>query len=215
MAPGGLVVVWLSGPGHQVDIGAFQAHDTIIDMSAFVDILGHSHTKQNDNQDIFVDLEMKRNPISAANIKAHGIPYGLWEKYRQKFNYKPVIKFDQLEKIETTNIFMEFYNAEVESYNSANIYMDTFSMRAIIKQINLIWIGNWAGKKQKYSVIIEMDEPEIKQAFDEVYGKYYNEHAELLIEVNRGNDQYRIFLEGNGKKVELKNFKGDIMLGGK
>jgi hypothetical protein len=34
----------------------------------------------------------------------------------------------------------------------------------------------------------------------------------LIVEINRGNDDFRIYLQGNGKRVELHQSKGEIYL---
>lgn len=211
MAPGGMVVVWLSGAGYKTEVGSFQAHDTIIAMPTFIDMIGSGHSPENDDQSIFVSRIMKDSAI-AENFKVKGLPLGLWQKYRQKFNIKPTLVYDQLVEVNTYNMQMDFYNGEQYYWNLADIKNTEYGLRARINKVIFNWFIPWAGKNQGFQLDIRMDEEEIMQAYEEVYGKPANGQGELLVQINRGNDQYKIFLQGNGKKIELKKTQGEIML---
>jgi hypothetical protein len=211
MAPGGVVVVWLTGSAHQIDIGRFQAHKTTVDMKLFT---GRSDYKY--DQATYVK-SMLRDSDSAVseNLAKNGIPYGLWDKYRQRFIMRPVIIYDWPTSIKTSQLVLDYYSGEEETLDSTTIQKNEYTSRVRPQKFNFYWYVDWAGKKQGYQLPIEFNESEIMKAYAEIYSNASPDNkiqADLIVEVNRGNDEFRVFLQGNGKKVELLQSKGEIYL---
>jgi hypothetical protein len=210
MAPGGVVVVWLSGAAHEVDVCRFQATKTIIDMKDF--------TNRNDyeySQADYIQSTLEDSTI-AKNLAKNGIPLGLWDKYRQRFILRPKIVYDWIEPVKTQEILFNYYNGEADVLNAKMIEKNDYESRARPKKMLFYWYVDTLGKKQGYQLPIEFNEAEVMKAFAEVYGNNYNPEnkieGDLIVEVNRGNDDFRVFLQGNGKKVELHQSTGEIYL---
>ncbi len=85
VAPGGVVVVWLQGAHHRVEIGRYQAKDTVVDKNKFEPVPDVHETQEefyNWNYNHFVPQETQEK------IKKGGIPFGLWDEYRKKYNWR-------------------------------------------------------------------------------------------------------------------------------
>ncbi|MET3047588.1 DUF2931 family protein, partial [Flavobacterium covae] len=108
-APGGCIVVWLSGSNNRVEICRLQAKETFVDRNDFYDN-PHQRT-QKDFFDTMYDIAV---PDSIkAEIKQKGIPYGLWDQYREKYKYRFILKsYDEKDKF-THNYYL-YYNAEAD-----------------------------------------------------------------------------------------------------
>jgi hypothetical protein len=213
MAPGGVIVVWLSGAAHTVDVARFQATKTTVDMKDFTDRNDYEYSHAD-----YVKSMLRDMPDSSVsdNLAKNGIPYGLWDKYRQRFQLRPKIIYDWVSPVKTEQILLNYYNGEAEVINPELIEKSEYTSRARPKKILFYWYVDWAGKHQGYQLPIEFNEAEIMKAFTEVYGANYNPEnkieGDLVVEVNRGNDNFRVFLQGNSKKVELLQSTGEIYL---
>lgn len=212
MAPGGVVVVWLSGAGHIIDIGRFQATKTNINMNAFI---GRSDIKVDQDNYVKDFFSYKEAKEFKDNLEKNGIPYGLWDKYRQRFIMRPTVIYDWPKLIKTSQLALNYYSGEEETLDSATIEKNEYTSRVRPQKFSFYWYVDSAGKNQGYQLTVEFNEAEIMKAYAEVYGNASSENktqGDLIVEVNRGNDEYRVFLQGNGKKVELLQSTGEIYL---
>ena len=118
LAPGGVVVLWLVADWQRTEVGRFQAKETFVDVNSF------SNNSQNFTQDQFMQYYYEGfvPKESQERIKAHGIPYGLWDKYRLHYNYRFRIQFykDDKEKPERD---LSYFNGEREIFEGDQINM--------------------------------------------------------------------------------------------
>ncbi|MFC4412350.1 DUF2931 family protein, partial [Kaistella carnis] len=86
-APGGVIVIWLSAGHHRVEICRLQAKEVFVDVNDFY------QNADDENQQQFFDSWFKIAVPEATQeeIKEQGIPFGLWDNYREKFNYRFVL----------------------------------------------------------------------------------------------------------------------------
>ncbi|MET3047635.1 hypothetical protein ABXS96_14660, partial [Flavobacterium covae] len=86
-----------------------QAKETFVDRNDFYDN-PHQRT-QKDFFDTMYDIAV---PDSIkAEIAQKGIPYGLWDQYREKYKYRFILKsYDEKDKF-THNYYL-YYNAEAD-----------------------------------------------------------------------------------------------------
>lgn len=211
MAPGGVVVVWIQGINNQVEIGRYQAGPSQITMAQFIDVKGYSSDMSHDLSEL-VNSIMKDEPEATANLKAKGLQLGLWDTYREKFNLKPVVSFEQSHSAKVTELYMHFYNGEQEDLVADALQKPDYAERARIKNLRVKWTDEWAGKKTKYLLEVKMDEDEIFKACKEVYGANAKQPAEIMIQLNPGNNKYHLFLQNDTKKIELTKGEGNIYL---
>ena len=122
MAPGGIVVVWLTGSAHQIDVGRFQAQKTKVDMKDFAP---NAYTT---DQNLYVKKLVSDSSVSE-NLAKNGIPYGLWDKYRQRFFMRPVIIYDWPKPIKTSQLVLDYYSGEEETLDSVTIKKNEYASR--------------------------------------------------------------------------------------
>ena len=207
LAPGGMVVIWLNGGRHRVEVACFQAHKTSVDIKEFI-----RRSDANVNINTYVKEFFSFEPIAKEYLDKHGIPEGLWHKYRERFALRPVVTYDAHDPITTLGMDLFFYNGERDFLETEDIAKSIYPMRARVKKLLFNWKVQWANRNQTYQLEIEFDEAEIMKAHEDVYGNDPNTHGELLIDINNGYSHYHVFLQGNNKKVELFKTKGEIML---
>ncbi|KQT24170.1 hypothetical protein ASG22_09145 [Chryseobacterium sp. Leaf405] len=110
-APGGVIVVWLSGNHNRVEICRLQAKEVFVDRDDFYDN-PHARTQQGFFDTMF---EIQLPQDAQKSIKEKGIPFGLWDKYREKFKYRFIFKpYDEKDVIVTNDI--RYYNGEQRFY---------------------------------------------------------------------------------------------------
>jgi hypothetical protein len=105
---------------------------------------------------------------------------------------------------------MDFLNGEQEEIDSAGVNKIEYTDRARIRSINFNWSLQLGGKKQGFQLGITFEPAEIVKAYEEIYGKDNKGQGELLVQINRGNDHYQVFLQGDNKKIELHKIQGEI-----
>jgi hypothetical protein len=205
IAPGGVVVLWLSGSGIQVEAGRFQAKETIGNMAKFI---GREDVKV--SKDAYIKDELSRRKKVTDNLAKNAIPYGLWDKYRERFNFRPVVKYDQPQLVKISDLSLEYFNGEKDNMYPDRIQKNEFSQKARVKEMRAVWTASVANKPMGYVLDINFDEAEMFKAYQEVYADNPNQPAEIVAEVNRDNDRYKVFLQGNHKKIALLKQKGQI-----
>lgn len=106
ITPGGTVVVWVKALFEQIEIARFQAEE--IDLINVREVWPNSVISQED----FYNLE-KEFPEQYPYIKEHGVPFGIWDKYRTRFNWE--LKWDLPEEYEV-------YQYKISMFNKENCY---------------------------------------------------------------------------------------------
>lgn len=209
MAPGGIIVVWMQGVQHQLEIGRYQAKESNITMTEYIKLKGFSPDITHDITE-FTKGTLENDTAVLVNLKQKGFQYGLWDSYRRRYNLRPIINYDQLKKIKSDEVYMNFFNGEQDDLILERLVKNEFSARSIVKSIEISWQDEWAGKKQKYLARIAFNESEMFMAYKVAYGNNPNQQGELIVEINRGNDVYKVYLQTAVKKIELMNTKGEI-----
>jgi hypothetical protein len=205
LAPGGIVVVWLSGFGHQIEVARFKGIETIVDMKNFMQRNDLNVTKEEYTKSMLEDQKDVTD-----NLAKNGIPYGLWDSYRDRFNIIPIVKYDQNHIVKTDKLYMDFLNGESDILFSDKVDNPELKKRARMRNLTATWSDTLGFKIQPYILKINFNEAEMFKAYKEVYGNNPDQKGELVVEVNRGNNQYRIFLQTKDKKVELLEDQGQI-----
>lgn len=203
-APGGVVVIWASGAGRQVEIGRYKGEKYEVpkeeieglDASGYT-IFDPKFRKMIMTSPNIIPMEIQNNPKP--------IPYGLWDSYRTQYVWRPVVEV-QSEGI-VRSIYFEMYNGEKEKIFGAPLLENKFEKRAIIKQSYFSWKDN---RKQGYASEINFDEEEVKSAFKEIYKENSQTEAELLFTVNHANNFVTVLLKSGDKKIRLPKTKVEV-----
>jgi hypothetical protein len=212
MAPGGVVVVWMQGGGgFETEIGRYQAKESNITMSEYIAAKGYSSAMTHDRTQMCNGV-LGNEPKVVENLKAKGFQFGLWDTYRERFNIRPVIVYQQHRNQVTNQEHIQFYNGEQDDRVKNDIDKNEFKPLARIKEIETSWTEDRDGKRLPFSLDIKMDEPEIFNAYKQVYGNNPKQQAELNIRIDTHTVTYKVFLQSQTQKVELLKTKGEIYL---
>ena len=167
-APGGVIVVWLSKIHHRIEICRLQAKEVVVDVNDFYD------NPHNRTQKEFFD-ELYKISVSdsvKAEISKNGIPYGLWDKYREKFSYRFLLRpYD--EKDHFTFESQQYFNGE------ANLFYPPYFDKNEYITASLPYILN-AGFTT-YNTEIHFDFEETLKTFKALQVKYPNKPIDIVL----------------------------------
>jgi hypothetical protein len=212
MAPGGIVVLWLMGAGHQVEIGRYQAKESNMTMQEYISLNGYSSDMTHDRSE-FIKLMLQHDTAVLENIKTKGLQLGLWDKYRERFNTKPVIIYNDSDVEKTNELYTSYFNGEQNDMLSEEFdKKNNYSLKARIRTMGISWKSNWANKETRYWAEIYFKEDEIFKAYQKIYGDNKGQPVELIAHINMNNDSLRMYLKSKTKEVELLQSKSEIYL---
>ncbi|WP_443937014.1 DUF2931 family protein [Pedobacter sp. MW01-1-1] len=209
-APGGTVVVWISGVGRQIEIGRYQGKKVVIPQEEINALSPGPHKNMFDPEyqhDILYNFGIVPLEVVKAN-EGKAIPYGIWDTYRKKYNWKLEIQLPDDKKVK--KVWKNFYNGEqydlfgttlIEEYPTIipeELKWNTLSLKAIPSYISFSWMLD-----TKYVGKITFNEQEILKAFEEVYGEDRDTEASLIIYVNLPKTYAAIKLKSKNKEVPL------------
>jgi len=199
-APGGMVVVWIAGASKQVEIGRYQASPMKISLEEIDRLDSHdkllfdeANIKRIMAKESYVPLEVQK-----AN-KGKPIPFGLWEKYRNKFSWK--VDFQPGLNRKTNNFSYTLFNGERDVRFSEQLPEKNTEKRAIPLNFGFGWSDE---SGQRYGGYVKFDESEIFNGFSEIAGNSPEAPITVEIKVNVANTFVTATLISEGKKVHLK-----------
>jgi len=200
MAPGGKVVVWLSGMRNQVEVGSYQAKE----INLTINDVGHDDEymfRPNYMGLILNDTSAYGKPVRD-KIKKDGYPpISTYEAYRQKFNWKPVIILPEGDTI--IKCVFDMFNGEMEDLFDEPLLINAFKLRAIPKIIYFLW-NTKNGKKyvlRMNSIDESFNEKEIFELFKQIDITDKNAQIQLVFKINSDYKNATIFLKY--KTIEL------------
>ncbi|MEO8238397.1 MAG: DUF2931 family protein [Flavobacterium sp.] len=164
LAPGGTVVLWLSGLNKKVEIAHYQAKETFVSVNEFY------RNPDEDTQQEFYDYFYKAylSKETQTYIKEKGVPVNLWEEYRTKYKYRFNIHFYKEDK-ESLDRPVEYLNGEKEIIKLENL--GSFEKKALPSYVRFFFT--------KYNSETEFDGEEILTAFKKLTSK----HPDATIEI--------------------------------
>ncbi|MFK7048312.1 DUF2931 family protein [Flavobacterium davisii] len=194
-APGGCIVVWLSGNHHRTEICRLQAKETVVDKNDFLGFVDKTESQQ----EFFDTLYKVTVPDSIkTEIKQKGIPYGLWDQYREKYKYRFVLKsYD--EKDYLTGYYIINYNGESNfiAYNPQEVAQ--YEKSSIPYNANLYF--------KKYFTEIVFNDREMLQVFGKLKAKYPEKPLEVVIKPTFMYDDMKILVKCATEEIPLTKYK--------
>ncbi|RZJ46517.1 MAG: DUF2931 family protein [Flavobacterium sp.] len=166
-APGGVVVVWLDGSVKRVEIGRYQAVETFVDKNQFL-----RSPDPSENQQQFFDAyyELVVEDTVKEEIKKHGIPFGLWDSYRKKYNWRFRTEFyNKNDKNVYQNI--RFFNGEHIFFYKEDLDKESYLMQPLPNSVRFFF--------KDYNSQVYFNEKEIFDAFK----KLSTNHPDAAIEI--------------------------------
>ncbi|KFF23420.1 DUF2931 family protein [Chryseobacterium vrystaatense] len=213
-APGGTVVVWLSGAGRQIEIGKYQGKKIEIPKSE-IDALSPGPQKN------MFDAEYQRKVMHEFGIvpkevaqanEGKSIPYKLWDTYRQRYNWRTVFEFpnkgitDEVDYylLNGENEFL-FGDTQIKEYKNIpeELKWNSPKERAVPQKIYFSWFED----KEIYEGTISFDQHEITKAFESLSKENSKNEIKIVVRVNELRNFASVQLEKGGQQIWLKNNK--------
>jgi Protein of unknown function (DUF2931) len=206
-APGGVVVIWLSGAGKQVEIGRYKGSKHIVDPEEIAGLEQEVHVLfEKDFRDaVMSDPAVVPLKVQKAN-QGKPIPYGLWDTYRNRYSWRPIFELQDNGVFDFAHATM--INGEIEQLFDITLKENKFKKRGLPKLINIYWKDK---DNQGYGANdIEFDEKEVKEAFDVIYKDNKELEAELVFTVNQANNFVTVMLVHDNVKIRLPKTKVEV-----
>lgn len=199
-APGGVVVVWLSGNHHRREVCRLQAKETFVDVNEFY------QNADEENQEQFFDSWFKiavPDSVKTAIVKT-GIPFGLWDKYREKYTYRFVLApYDNKDKI--TGLYRINYNGESEFLIDAKA-VESYKSDGIPYDVNFYFA--------KYNAEIVFNDQEMLEVFGEMRKLYPDQPIDIVLVPDFMYNDFKVVVQCKDKKIALEKFKVKRIWGG-
>lgn len=200
LAPNGLVVVWLSGAGNQIEVAHFKAQEVFVNIENISDRSKPIFSKKY-NDIVLSELNEKHNTFE--RIKQKDYPkIEVYEKYRKKYLWKPSIVL--LQDCKLNNLMFHFYNGEINNTIKENLASLDYNEKAVFKKCYFHWIDK--NQKRRGAWIEEFNQEELYDAY-EALGE--EAQIDLIIKIIEPNTVV-ILLKNNDKEIEIKKYKKTI-----
>ncbi|WP_423740493.1 DUF2931 family protein [Flavobacterium columnare] len=194
-APGGCIVVWLSGSNNRVEICRLQAKETFVDKNDFLGFVDKTESQQKFLDDLY---KITVPDSIKAEIAQKGIPYGLWDQYREKYKYRFVLKsYDEKDKF-THNYYL-YYNAEADEVLQKKLNKQEYMIKGIPYTCNFIF--------RTYSTEIIFNDREMLQVFDKLKRKYPETPIDIIIKPTFMYDDMKISVKCTTEEIPLTKYK--------
>lgn len=221
LAPKGRLVVWLSGGGHQVEIGSFQGKEIIItkeeayDKFKYVFEPGYREEMLKDKSSggLTDDLVFKK-------IKEKGYPDPkLYDDFREKFNWAPKVILPEGSTLQRRSFSIANGEKEVTLENNSEKSLP-LAQRAVPYLFYFLWKDK-DGKKYNSQIVFTGNPQYIKEA-NKIYNSTFlpldfstteiyklfkekldkNASVDLIFDFS-SNESVKVYAEQNGKKYPL------------
>ncbi|MEJ5053404.1 DUF2931 family protein [Sphingobacterium sp. MYb382] len=190
VAPGDVVVVWLSGNHHRREVCRLQAKETFVDVNKFY------QNADEENQEQFFESWFKiavPEPVQLA-IEENGIPYGLWDKYRLKYRYRFV-----LDSYKEDDYLKQIYRI---NYNGEREYLKDSTEVGQYKNDAIPYFVTFSFYKNHTEIIF--DDTELMKAFSELKRQYSDDPIDVVIRPKFRYKDFEIFVQCRNQRIQLK-----------
>ena len=202
LAPGGMVSVWLTGLDQRVEIATFQAVETFVNFNEF-----YTNPDRETQQQLF-DYFFSRIPSETqAEIKAHGLPIGKWEKYRKSYKYRFVSQHYKPTVKEEFDRQIKYYNGEEEIFQEGELLL--YKQRAIPYKAIFYYMDDGLSGGD-----VTFDDQEMMQVFETISKKHPNEPFDIIAKVGFEYRDMTFTVKCGEDSIPLEKVKIDNMFSG-
>lgn len=191
MAPGGIAAVWLLSGQVEVEVGRFQAVETVI-----------TPKDVNSEMQAIFDPEYIEAVFSDNNLSKKEIPFGLWDNYRIKHSWRH--KMDFPHNFKNTESYLSMYNGEKEHLYVQEPSHQDFKKRALPQDMRLLWTDDKGGL---WGAEVYFDEAELFKAFGEILKKDPEQNIEIVFTPNAANTAFTVMLQSKTEEIDLPKTK--------
>jgi hypothetical protein len=199
IAPGGDVVLWISGTKDTREIGIYKAKEMNRNKFKSYDIVEEDEIKR-----VLSENNIQSNGIVHINNNNNNnkpIPFGIWtEKYREKFNWK--VDINNLGQTKSELMFY-FYNGENFSLYNEEAEKTKYEEQFVPNYI----IFNFAKNKKEYRADFEFDEDEIFNHFKKITKENPNEPIDIVLDINPNFTKATIQLKSKNRTLDFLKMK--------
>ncbi|WP_228526598.1 MULTISPECIES: DUF2931 family protein [unclassified Flavobacterium] len=168
VAPGGIVVLFLTGDVHRREIARYQAKETFVDVNSFVPVPGAFKDLETFYDKFYKGLVPK---YLQEKIAKAGIPYGIWDTYREKYNWRFTMSFYKEDKL--NHYYVGYINGEED-----NIYQEVINKKSFN---HLALPLNASFYFKIYNSEAKFDEEEIVAAFKKMKKNHPDKDIEIEV----------------------------------
>ena len=208
-APGGVVSVWVSDGGANVrEVGHYQGKKVHIPREETENLepseknwFSSEYRKEIMQRPAAVPLEIQEKN------KNKPIPYGLWDRYRNRYHWKPVFTLPYIPdepKPEIYDIVFEKLNGERENIHYPHS-LELASWNEVLPRFVHFSFTSYNGKN--YAAEVFLDEEKTMKAFER-----FGSVEPLVLEffVNRTHTMMAIYLKNKEKTIGLVDEKTEV-----
>ncbi len=200
LAPGGLISIWLAGPGIQKEVASFRALENEIEWNELFPAMQM-------NRKEYVEFILNKDTDAATRqlITAGNIPLTKWKEYQKKYNWE--LKLTHKDNFRSKTAMIEMVNGEKEMvFIKTNI--TEFKETAIPNYFRIAWDDK---NHNSYASKVYLDKDEIFETFKKLYeSEESHNEMRIAIEIDRYNSMIVVFVENKSEKIALKNVKVKI-----
>jgi hypothetical protein len=192
-APGGAVVIWISGVGSRKEIGRYQGYKKEIsaDEIKSLDYPDKLLFDKNYRQKKMQDENIVPPGINQNNLHAHK-SFGVCDLYREKYRWKIIFELpDQSVLSSKRSVRIEFYNGEVEEILNSDFPCLSYLNLPVPQKISFSWTDR---EGQQYGGVAHLEEYDAIQTYQKITGRGNAVPADLIVRVNRINTFFTICL---------------------
>jgi hypothetical protein len=168
VAPGGIVILWLSGLNKKVEIAHYQAIEAHVNVNEFYRN-PREHTQQ-EFYDYYYEASIPKQ--TQEYIKKNGVPVNLWKEFRTKYNYRFNIHFYKADK-ESSERESEYVNGEKEIIRIEDL--NKYQNKALPSYCRF-WFS-------QYNAEAEFDGEEVLNAFKKISKNHPDKNIEIEAKV--------------------------------
>ena len=196
IAPGGVVAVWVIG-SKKAEVFFGQAQKIELSPSAAFRL--PFKDKQESDDYIKNVLEDVLKPEELESIKQNGIPFGLWARYRNRYDWIPTASVGYSLK----DVNSSFLNGENISDWLVNDNRDINESRPVPRKVSF----NTRINEKKKIFIVNFDELEIMAAFEKLGAN--GQKVQLEFEPHLPRSQIKVRLYNDKESIELKKIDSE------
>ena len=202
IAPGGIIIVWLTGNHHRKEIARLQGKESFVDKDDF-----RPNPDPDETQQQFFDTfyEISVPDSIQQEIKTQGIPFGRWDAYREKFKYRFVLNpYDG--KDHFTHNYYLFFNGEADEFFPDVLDKNEYFLRGIPYDCTFMMT--------KYNTEIFFNDQEMLEVFNYFKKKYPDKPIDIIITPTFMYNDINVSVKCEDEEIKLQKYKMDGVYGG-
>ncbi len=198
IAPGGVVAVWVGGSGNYIEVFFGQAEKINLDPSAAFAL----PFKDRQDSDAYIAKQLVNvlTPAELESLKRDGIPFDLWSRYRNRYEWLPSGAINQ-----TDDVTISFLNGESEREWFWTDKNAVSKLRPVPRQVLFTAPIRDKGRDRNVIFEVKFDELETMAAFEKLGAN--GQKVYLDFEPRLPRSQIKVRLYNDKESIELKKFE--------